>query len=89
MISKELEISNRLGLHARAAGALVRVASSFRCRVVVEKDGTEVNAKSIMGLLLLSAAQGTRITVTADGEDEGDALAAVESLLLRKFGEKE
>ncbi len=88
MISKELEVRNKLGLHARAAGALVRVAASFSSQVMVEKDGTKVNAKSIMGLLLLAASQGSLVTVTADGEDEGEALAAVEDLLLRKFDEE-
>ncbi len=88
MISKEPEVRNTLGLHARAAGALVRVAASFSSQVMVEKDGTKVNAKSIMGLLLLAASQGSLVTVTADGEDEGEALAAVEDLLLRKFDEE-
>ena len=88
MIEKETRITNRLGLHARAAGALVKVANSFRSEITVEKDGTKVNAKSIMGLLLLAAAQGTVLVVSADGVDEQEAIAAVEGLINRKFYEE-
>lgn len=88
MIARKLTITNRLGLHARAAGTLVRLAGTFRSELRVEKDGTCVNAKSIMGLLMLAAAQGSVVTVTAEGEDESEALDAVEDLVGRNFNEE-
>lgn len=87
MITSKLTIRNKLGLHARAAGTLVRLSSSFRSDIRVEKDGKPANAKSIMGLLMLAAAKGSRITVTAEGEDEAEAMEAVEDLVRRKFNE--
>ena len=88
MITKELTILNRLGLHARAAGALVKLASKFASEITIEKGGTEVNAKSIMGLLMLAAAMGSTVTLTVAGEDEDEAAAAVEELVQRKFNEE-
>ena len=87
MISKTLTISNRLGLHARAAGALVRLTSSFQSDITIEKDGMKANSKSIMGLLMLAAARGSRILVTVNGEDEEEAMSAVESLIRSNFNE--
>lgn len=89
MVSKDLEIRNKLGLHARAAAKLVHTAARFRSDVKVRKGTEEVDAKSILGILLLAAAQGSRITVTANGEDENEALSAVEQLIDSKFGESE
>jgi phosphocarrier protein len=88
MISRALTISNKLGLHARAAGALVKLASSFSSEISVAKEGKRVNAKSIMGLLMLAAAKGSSIHVEVDGEDERDAIEAIEDLLRRKFDEE-
>jgi phosphocarrier protein HPr len=88
MITKQLAISNRLGLHARAAGMLVRLAGTFTSQVTVEKDGSRVNAKSILGLMMLAAPMGSTVTVAAEGPDEEAALAAVEDLLERKFDEE-
>ena len=88
MIDRELTIVNTLGLHARAAGALVKLASTFRSEVTVEKDGTKVNAKSIMGLLMLAASMGSTIRVTTEGDDEKEAADAVEGLVTGKFYEE-
>lgn len=89
MIRKELPIINKLGLHARAASHLVKTASEFRSRITVDKNGASANAKSIMGLMLLAAAKGHTVTVTADGDDEAAALAAVESLIRNRFHEEQ
>ncbi len=83
-----MTITNQLGLHARASGALVRLAGTFQSEITVAKDGTRVNAKSIMGLLLLAAANGSRIEVAAEGGDEQEAVAAIEALIRRKFHEE-
>lgn len=89
MIERELAIRNRLGLHARAAAKFVQTASRFKSAVKVRKNGEEVDGKSILGILLLAASQGTRITVMVSGEDEADALAAVADLVSRSFDEGE
>ncbi|HYB52348.1 MAG TPA: HPr family phosphocarrier protein [Thermoanaerobaculia bacterium] len=89
MIERELAIRNRLGLHARAAAKFVQTASRFKSAVKVRKNGEEVDGKSILGILLLAASQGTRIIVCVSGEDETDALAAVEDLVARSFDEGE
>ncbi|HEY0510940.1 MAG TPA: HPr family phosphocarrier protein [Thermoanaerobaculia bacterium] len=88
MIERETEIVNRLGLHARAAAKLVHMAGNFQSRVTVAKDGEEVDAKSILGVLLLSAGQGSRVTVRCEGEDEADALRAVTTLIANRFDEE-
>jgi phosphocarrier protein HPr len=88
VIVKEMTITNQLGLHARASGALVRLASTFQSEITVVKDGTRVNAKSIMGLLLLAAANGSRIEIAAEGDDEQEAVTAIEALIRRKFHEE-
>lgn len=87
MIEREVEIVNRLGLHARAAAKLVQTAGDFQSRLWVVKDGDAVDAKSILGLLLLAASQGTRVTLRADGSDEEAALGAVEELIADRFHE--
>lgn len=89
MIERELAIRNRLGLHARAAAKFVQTASRFKSSVKIRKNGEEVDGKSILGILLLAASQGTRITVAVTGEDENDAFAAVEDLIGRCFDEEE
>jgi phosphocarrier protein len=81
-------IVNTLGLHARAAAQLVQCANRFRSEVHVEKDGVEVNGKSIMGVLTLAAAKGTEIEVACEGDDAADALAALAKLIEAGFGEK-
>ncbi len=89
MIRKEVEIINKLGLHARAAAKLVTCAGSFASHVQVERDGQRVNGKSIMGVMMLAASQGTRVTLLVDGEDEKSACAALAQLIANRFGENE
>lgn len=89
MIERDVAIRNRLGLHARAAAKFVQTASRFKSEVRIRKNGEEVDGKSILGLLLLAASQGTQITVAVTGEDEAAALAAVEGLVCRCFDEEE
>ena len=88
MSEREVEIVNRLGLHARAAAKLVQTAGGFESRLWVVKDGDAVDAKSILGLLLLAAGQGTRVTLRAEGPDEHAALDAVEELIADRFHEE-
>ena len=89
MISKEIQIVNKLGLHARAAAKLVHTAARFSSDVKVKKGSDEVDAKSILGILLLAASKGTMITVSADGSDENEALTAIEQLVAGRFDEAE
>jgi phosphocarrier protein HPr len=88
MIERETEIVNRLGLHARAAAKLVHTAGGFQSRVTVLKDGEEVDAKSILGILLLAAAQGSQVTIRCEGHDEEEALRAVTQLIANRFDEE-
>jgi phosphocarrier protein HPr len=88
MIFKEITIINKLGLHARAAAKLVSLASSFDSEIRVAKDGKTVNGKSIMGVMMLAASQNTKITITADGEDEQVAIDKLEALVADRFGEE-
>jgi phosphocarrier protein len=83
----EYEIVNRLGLHARAAAQLVQTANRFLSDVMIEKDGNEVNGKSIMGLLMLAAPQGSKVNVTVSGEDAKDAMKVIGTLINDGFGE--
>ena len=89
MIEREIAIQNRLGLHARAAAKFVQTASRFKSAINIRKNGEEVDGKSILGILLLAASQGTRIVVAVNGEDEKDAFAAVQDLIARRFDEEE
>ncbi len=89
MIERDIEIKNKLGLHARAAAKLVHTAARFKSDLKVRKSGEEVDAKSILGILLLAAARGSVITLIANGEDEADALAALELLINNRFDESE
>jgi phosphocarrier protein len=82
-------IKNKLGLHARAANLVVQLASNFESIITVDKDGIEANAKSIMGLLLLAAGQGSQIVVRAQGRDAKEAIEEIGKLIEGKFGEKE
>ena len=88
MLERELTVSNRLGLHARATAKLVQVLSGFRCNATLSAKGREVNAKSIMGVMLLAAGQGTPVMVRVDGEGEAEALEAVAALFERRFDEE-
>jgi phosphocarrier protein len=85
---QRLQIVNELGMHARAATKFVQTANKFSSAITVEKDGQEVNGKSIMGVLMLVAAKGTWITVKAAGEDATAAMAALAQLVNDKFGEE-
>ncbi|WP_374013512.1 HPr family phosphocarrier protein [Pseudoxanthomonas koreensis] len=87
MLERELTVSNRLGLHARATAKLVQALAPFRCSVTLQAKGREVNAKSIMGVMLLAAGQGTPVIVRTDGEDEGSAMEAVVALFECRFDE--
>ena len=87
MIERELLVANRLGLHARASARLVQVLSGFRCNATLIAKGREVNAKSIMGVMLLAAGPGTTVLMRVDGEDEAAAMTAVAELFERKFDE--
>ncbi len=89
MISRDIEIKNKLGLHARAAAKLVHCAARFKSDIKVRKGDEEVDGKSILGILLLAAGRGTVITIKADGADERAALDAVENLIDSKFDEVE
>ena len=86
--TKELTILNRLGLHARPSAQFVKTCSRFKCDVWVEKDGEQVNGKSIMGLMMLAAGQGSRLLISCEGGDADKALAEIEAVILRKFDEE-
>ena len=88
MIEQTLKINNRLGLHARPAALIVQTAAGFKSDVRLSKDGVSVNAKSIMGVMMLAAEYGASITLTADGADERAALDALKQLFDEKFNEE-
>lgn len=87
MVEKDLIIANRLGLHTRPAAKLVQTASNFHSDVFLQIEGEEVDAKSILGVLQMGAAQGTELILRCDGEDEGEALDAIAGLFEDGFGE--
>ena len=89
MIERDLEIRNKLGLHARAAAKLVHTAARFKSDIKIRKGDEEVDGKSILGILLLAAGRGSVVTIRAAGDDETDALNAVQELIDRKFDEVE
>lgn len=89
MPSIDIVISNKLGLHARAAAKLTQVAGCFKSEIYIARAGQRVNAKSIMGVMMLAAGLGTTVTVDTEGEDEQEALEAVRQLFENKFGEPE
>ena len=87
MTSRSVTVVNELGMHARAAAKFVHVAGRFTAHIRVARGAREMDGKSIMGILLLAAARGSTITITADGADEGDAVEALATLVLSGFGE--
>jgi len=89
MIERDVTIQNKLGLHARASACFVAEATKFSSYIGVKKDGVEVNGKSIMGMMMLAAAQGSQLILIADGEDENEALNALEHVVNGLFGEAE
>ena len=88
VVSKDVVVQNQLGLHARPASMFVKAATKFASEITVEKEGESVNGKSIMGLMMLAAAHGTTLTVTAEGSDAGEALNDLEQLINRNFEEE-
>jgi phosphocarrier protein len=87
MIKQAVTISNRLGLHARASAKLTKLAGGFRCDVHMARNGRRVNAKSIMGVMMLAAGLGAEVEIETDGDDEQAALSAIVALIEDKFGE--
>ena len=87
-LQKEVTILNKLGLHARPAAMFVRVANKHRAEIWIEKDGEQVNGKSIMGLMMLAAGPGSRIVISAEGADAQKALNELELLVQRRFDEE-
>lgn len=87
MIERDLVVSNRLGLHARATAKLVQLLSGFKSSATLTAKGREINAKSIMGVMLLAAGQGTQVRLRVEGEDEAAAAEAVQALFERRFDE--
>ena len=88
MITKKLTILNKLGLHARAAAKVVSTASEFESTIIITKDKKNADARSIMKLLMLSASQGSRISIEVDGVDQKDAMKSIEKLFNNKFDEQ-
>ena len=88
-VSRQTTIINKLGLHARAAAKLVRLTSEFSCEIEIEKNGQRVNAKRIMGVMMLAASKGTEIVIHADGSDEEQAIDKIEQLINNRFDEDE
>ena len=87
MVQKEFIINNKLGLHARPAAMFVKVSSRFASEIWVEKDDEQVNGKSIMGLMMLAAGEGSRVVVTAKGDDAEQAIEGIEALIVGGFEE--
>src|SRR6266851_5334282 len=89
IMTKHFLVANKLGIHARPAAAFVKIANRFRCDIFVEKDGEKVNGKSIMGLMMLAAGPGSKLTIHAQGDDAAKAVNDLESLVVRrKFDEE-
>ncbi len=89
MPKAELEIVNKLGLHARASAKLTQVAGGFPCEVWMERNGRRINAKSIMGVMMLAAGKGSKVVVDCEGERADEALEAIRALVADRFGEPE
>jgi phosphocarrier protein len=87
VVTKEVTIQNRLGLHARPSAMFVKLCARFKSEIWVEKDGERVNGKSIMGLMMLAAGLGSRLRITCEGDDETNAMLEIEQLITRKFEE--
>lgn len=88
-ISKNIEIINKLGMHARAAAQFVQLASNFTSHIEIEKGSRRVNGKSIMGVMMLAASKGSEITLYIDGEDEQESMKKLEELINNRFNEEE
>ena len=88
-ISKEIEIINKLGMHARAAAQFVQLASNFSSHIEIEKDNRRVNGKSIMGVMMLAASKGSTVTLHASGEDEEQSIESLSELINNRFNEDE
>ena len=88
-LSKNVEIINKLGMHARAAAQFVQLASSFSSHIEIEKDKRRVNGKSIMGVMMLAASKGSQVTLHTDGEDEEESMQKLEELINNRFNEDE
>ncbi len=88
MQQRELEIVNRLGLHARASAKLTQLAARFACEVSLSRNGRKVNAKSIMGVMMLAANKGSKVVLETDGADEAQAIEALAALIAERFGEE-
>lgn len=88
VITRELIVGNKVGIHARPAAMFVKIASRYQCDIFLEKDGEKINGKSIMGLLMLAAGPGSKLTMEASGKDAAQATAEIEDLFQRKFDEE-
>jgi phosphocarrier protein len=89
MQQREVEVVNKLGLHARAAAKLTQLAAGFQCEIWLSRSGRRVNAKSIMGVMMLAAAKGSKVSIETSGADEEQAMQAIVQLIADKFGESE
>ncbi len=89
MIHSSITISNKLGLHARASAKLTKLAGSFRSEIFLARNGRRVNAKSIMGVMMLAAGMGASVDIDIDGPDEAEAMAAIRALIDSRFGEED
>jgi phosphocarrier protein HPr len=89
MQKRDIEITNKLGLHARASAKLTQLATGFKCEVNLERNGRRVNAKSIMGVMMLAAGKGSTIAIETEGDDEAAAMTGIVALITDKFGEGE
>jgi len=89
MLQREVEITNKLGLHARASARLTQVAGQFQADIWLSRNGRRVNAKSIMGVMMLAAAKGSKVVIETEGADETEAMHAVQQLIVERFGEDE
>ena len=87
MQQREVEIVNKLGLHARASAKLTQLAAKYQCDVAMARNNRKVNAKSIMGVMMLAAGKGAKVTLETDGPDEAEAMAAIQALIADCFGE--
>jgi phosphocarrier protein HPr len=88
MVERTVQILNKNGLHARPAAEIVKLAAKYRSEITISRDGTEVNGKSIMGVMMLAAECGASIVLRADGEDAAQAIDAIAALIANKFGER-
>lgn len=89
MLQQDIEIINKLGLHARASAKLTQLAGNYASEIWLSRNGRRVNAKSIMGVMMLAAAKGSTITIETDGADEAEAMTALKALISDRFGEGE